>query len=277
MIQQGLVAEAVALGSSLQSLSEKCRAMGAQQIPNGADRVVRADGEIMDRNGMGWNIATSKRCCEKWLLQASMMQAFTLELWVRNGRGGTFLELAGRLDSLRVSIMDEAVFRFFLAIPVDLSVYVNQERPFGDGVWNAFPSSRDDLREAGNCIACSRNSAAVYHAMCALEPAMKALARNVRAPWSPTKSTWHAALLKIEKRIGEIASGPKTRGQPDRVVFLSQAASEFRYFKDGWRNATMHARYKASDKPDAERVLTHVKTFMVLLSSRLRERGSPRQ
>ena len=103
---------------------------------------------------------------------------------------------------------------------------------------------------------------------------MKALSRNVRAPWNAKSSTWHGALVEIEKRIKIIASGPKTKGLASRIAFLSQAASEFRYFKDGWRNDTMHARLKDMDMVEAGRVLSHVKAFMTLIASRLKKRGA---
>ena len=205
-----------------------------------------------------------------------MIQAHSLELWIRHERSATFLEIAARLDSLRSSIQDEAVFRYFLAVPVNLSNYVDHDRPFGETVWTSFPSSRADLCEAGKCIAYGLYSASVYHSMCALEPAMKVLARHVSAPWNPKASTWHGALVEIEKKIKTIASGPKTRGQVSRIAFLSQAASEFRYFKDGWRNDTMHARCKAANNVDAERVLAHVGAFLALLSTRMRERRATR-
>lgn len=276
MIELGLAAEAFQLGRSLQSQVEQYRAVDATVLPRTVGRIVLPNGEFLQRSSMAANIAATTRACQRWALTSSLMQASSLEDWIESGPpDSTFQELAGRVAALAGTIQDEAVFRYFYAIPRELSSYVNAERPAGDAVWASFPSSREDLSEACSCIALGRNSAAVYHAMCALEPAMEVLARHVKVPWKPKVSMWNNTLDQIDKAIKAIVGGPKTKGLSERIVFLSQAASEFRYFKDGWRNDTMHARYKASDSLEAQRVLTHVMAFMVLLSSRLWERGAP--
>ena len=55
-----------------------------------------------------------------------------------------------------------------------------------------------------------------------------------------------------------------------RLQFLSEAAKEFVFFKDGWRNYVSQdlASY---DEYQARSVLEHVRAFMIVLSSRLCE------
>jgi hypothetical protein len=51
---------------------------------------------------------------------------------------------------------------------------------------------------------------------------------------------------------------------------LSEAAKEFFYFKDGWRNHVSHAKDKY-DGPQAFSVLNHTSAFMKHLSMGLSE------
>jgi hypothetical protein len=54
------------------------------------------------------------------------------------------------------------------------------------------------------------------------------------------------------------------------MQFLSEAAKEFFYFKDGWRNYVAHGR-AAYDEHQALGVLEHTRSFMNHLATRLSE------
>jgi hypothetical protein len=45
------------------------------------------------------------------------------------------------------------------------------------------------------------------------------------------------------------------------ITYYSDAASQFRHFKDAWRNHVSHGR-EHYDQRDAEKVLTNVREFM---------------
>jgi hypothetical protein len=75
-------------------------------------------------------------------------------------------------------LMDElAECRMFLA-PKDRLSFHDNGRLFGAAVFDAFPSARMDIREAGNCWLFGRNNAVVYHLMCAAEFGLRALAAD---------------------------------------------------------------------------------------------------
>lgn len=121
MIEIGLIAESVALGSSLESQAAQYRALGSAELAPPGQRVVH-NGIVYERESMAHNVATTTRACKQWHLQASMLLAFSLESWLRLGVPGTkFLELAGRIDALKSSILNEAAFRYYLIIPTELS------------------------------------------------------------------------------------------------------------------------------------------------------------
>jgi hypothetical protein len=64
------------------------------------------------------------------------------------------------------------------------------------------------------------------------------------------------------------------KGEKDRKLqFLSEAAKEFAYFKDGWRNFVSHGHEKYDDAK-ALSVLEHTRAFMNHLASQLSEDSS---
>jgi hypothetical protein len=76
---------------------------------------------------------------------------------------------------------------------------------------------------------------------------------------------------QIESRIDNERKNLK-RGldKDERLNFLSQAAKEFFYFKDGWRNYVSHNRV-TYDEPEAFRTLEHSRAFIVRLATKLKE------
>jgi len=185
--------------------------------------------------------------------------------------------------TLANAINVELKSRLFMFIPPEDARWFNQEAKFGPRVAWAFPSAAADIWEAGNCYAAGRYGSAIYHAICALEPALRELARNVKVKWRPATTTWGTAVRQIEAKIAALLSPkPKVAGQRqrrmakkvlERQAFLRDGAKEFKYFKDKWRDPMAHARLENVEKEDAETVLTHARSFMVHLSSRLKEKG----
>jgi hypothetical protein len=84
---------------------------------------------------------------------------------------------------------------------------------------------------------------------------------------------WKNIIEPIEKRIKAIENDPKSKQKDDDLKFYSQAAVQFRYFKDAWRNHVCHLRQQY-DIHQAQSVLQHVTDFMETISTRLRESAS---
>jgi hypothetical protein len=82
---------------------------------------------------------------------------------------------------------------------------------------------------------------------------------------------WHNIIEEIESNIKNLAKGPKTPPNTvERLKFLSEAAKEFTYFKDGWRNHVSHNRM-SYDASQAYSAISHVSAFMQHLSTQLKE------
>ena len=80
---------------------------------------------------------------------------------------------------------------------------------------------------------------------------------------------WHNIIDQIESKIAaERKTLPSGAPRNERLQFLSEAAKEFFYFKDGWRNYVSHNRANYDDH-QALSTLEHTRAFMTHLSSKL--------
>lgn len=162
------------------------------------------------------------------------------------------------------SEMDEKTFLLL----TDASDY-EKPAPFGQSAYDAFPSAQYDVSEASNCFALERYSASVHHSMSALEPGLKVLAVDVGA--AVNDGMWKGVLDRIESKIESLKKTlPRGAARNDRLQFLSAAAKEFFYFKDGWRNYIAHAKAQY-DREQALGAMNHVGAFMRHLATKLHE------
>jgi hypothetical protein len=178
-------------------------------------------------------------------------------------------EIAVALKGLRWKIEQELRDRVFLYLDPKEAGLFAAEFPFGESVGTAFPSATFDVREAAQSYAVGRHTACVFFCMRSLEHGLRALAVDVGRTFD--RQQWHNVIEEIESEVRSIAkTGPKTPEKDERVKWLSEAAKEFFYFKDGWRNYVTHGRSRY-DGPQALSMLEHVRAFMTHLASRLGE------
>lgn len=170
------------------------------------------------------------------------------------------------LMRLMESEMDK---RLFLVVQPDAAKYYQQGALFGDQVHTAFPEARDDIREAGSCYATGAATATVYHCMRALEAPLRWMTEELGVPFGD--DGWQVVINNMEATIREEGrSLPRGSAKSERLRFLGEAAKEFVYFKDGWRNYAAHA--KASyDHRDALTVLDHTGAFMRMMAKAMAE------
>lgn len=102
-----------------------------------------------------------------------------------------------------------------------------------------------------------------------LECGLRALAHNVGRTFETQQ---------LQNIIDEINSSieaerktlPRGKERNERLQFLSEAAKEFVYFKDGWRNYVSHGRGDY-DGHQARSVMEHVRSFMNHLATQLND------
>src|SRR5437588_7499290 len=70
--------------------------------------------------------------------------------------------------------------------PEKARYFESMEPPFGQKVFDQFPSAIDDAVEASNCLALERNTAVVFHVMRVMEAGLKVLAAELGIPYAPS-------------------------------------------------------------------------------------------
>lgn len=179
----------------------------------------------------------------------------------------TDAKLVAIIGEVEEAILGELEGALFFAVSPSSEGLYDQQELFGPEVNSKFGSSSFHIKEAGNCMAFARWTAAVYHLMCVLEIGLDSMAAALNLPAS--QKNWNTILEDIKIAIAALGPGNGPTWKEDQA-FFSTAALEFRLFKP-WRNDVAHGRAKATEE-EAEKILTHVKSFMIHLSSRLQER-----
>ncbi len=168
------------------------------------------------------------------------------------------------------NIEKELSLKTFLVVsPERTKFYSETPNPFGASVADSFPSTSYDAFEASRCYALGRNTACVFHLMRVLEIGLRTFANRFNVPSDHTN--WHNIIEGIERAVRNMANDPnRPTDWKDQQEFFSQAASNFMFVKDAWRNYTAHARGKYTDE-EAETILINVRAFAQKLASRLHE------
>jgi hypothetical protein len=137
--------------------------------------------------------------------------------------------------------------------------------PWGALVNERYSAASKDIEAAHRCLALREWTASVFHCMRVLEHGLRPMA--TRFDVSFATDSWHAVIQGIENGIDGLRN-KKGLTEADRkdITFYSDAAMQFRYFKDAWRNHVSHARTHYDDK-DAPRIHDHVRDFMQHLAT----------
>ena len=171
-------------------------------------------------------------------------------------------ELAILIRELNNNLLVELSSAWFLIIPADRRFVYEQRSPiFGLEVHAAFPDARRDIAAAGRCYALDEWTACVVHLMRALEHALRWLAARVGLdPEAMKVENWKNIIDQIEKKIREMESLPKGAEKSETIQFLSEAATQFRWFKDAWRNEAVHG-HVYYDERDGSLIFLHISDF----------------
>ena len=166
----------------------------------------------------------------------------------------------------------------FVSISTPSACFFENENLFGKSVRSAFPSAKEEIKAAGNCMAVGLDTAAVFHLMRAAEFGMRALAvkLNVKLKRKPIEHAgWNELIEQIEKKIRDRRerydkSRKKNKKELEFLKFCRMMADELFIFKEIWRNNTMHSisSYNASE---AMGVFNRVQSFMQRLAAKISE------
>lgn len=206
----------------------------------------------------------------------STYNAVYLKTHIDMGEPYTAESMYKELEGLLQAILTELPRQAFVYIRSPHREYFEKENLFGDGVYQAFPSIRVEIKNAGNALAVGLSTAAVFHFMRTAEKGMQVLAwdrrvGNVRNK-PPELHQWQDILNGVQGEVNKITGWPNSRGlaKIQAEEFYNGALAEFRGFKDAWRNHVMHSR-RDYEFDEAKAVLSHVSRFMSALATRLSE------
>lgn len=226
-----------------------------------------------------WELNADGRAAVKRSLEKLHNLAERLNLRVSSDMMGSRLKAdnlpqsEGEWSVLGEVLKTELKSRLFLSVPPHLAPYYERTGIVGDAVIAAFPRASEEIRAAGTCFATGQNTACVFHAMRAAEIGVRALgeALQITLTCPIEEAEWQAILNAITPKIRDIENLPKsTPGRDDDLNFYSEAAAQFRFFKNGWRIRVAHARASYSE-PQAKEALDHVRSFFETISVRLKE------
>jgi HEPN domain len=173
-------------------------------------------------------------------------------------------------DLLIDAIRSELRSKLFVYIPSRRATYF--ETVPAPGVEDAFPSASKEIVAACSCLAAALYTASVFHSMRAAEIGVRAMGieLGVTFPYDISLADWQNILDQIESKIKAMKDLLRSEKKDSDQRFFSEAATQFRYFKDGWRVRVTHAR-ETYDELQAIKVVDHVKDFFETLAERLKE------
>lgn len=185
-----------------------------------------------------------------------------------------YTSLMSQARTARQSVIDDLGAHVFLYIDPQNKELIEQESPpFGQEVIAVFPEARRDIEAAARCLALEENTACVFHLMRALEYGLRGFAVVVGVDSEGLDlENWKNIIDRIESKIRAIENEKRSQSKSERAQVFSEAASEFRHFKDAWRNSVSHAKANSFyDNREARKVFEHVQTFMQLISRQNRK------
>jgi hypothetical protein len=177
-------------------------------------------------------------------------------------------EMRVLLETVTAGLKNQLVYRY----SSDKSRVLFRWKEDWAAVLQSFTSAEEDIRAAVDLWALGHATASVFQFMRVLERGLRILARDVGITFDV--QNWQNVIDQIESEIRQLGKSlPSGQPKNERLLFLSQAAKEFVYFKDGWRNYVSHGR-GIYDEHQARSVMEHVRSFMTTLSSKLSEWNS---
>jgi hypothetical protein len=204
-------------------------------------------------------------CSSSWLNSSAAQIKRIKNLIIGRDHGPD--EVYHSMLNLMSRLTDDVATLILMQLEPDRLQYYDALDLFGEAVSAKFPDAVSDIREAGNCFATGRHTACVFHLMRVLEKGLFALAKSLRIKTLKTFNyeNWQNIIDQIESKIREAEKSPRSPKKTENLKRLGDAAKEFRYIKNAWRNHVMHSRVSYNES-EAESILRHVGEFIKALA-----------
>jgi hypothetical protein len=191
---------------------------------------------------------------------------------VQQGYRWTVERLLDALEGLKRELVPALHKRRFAYFPPPNDKFFDRADLFGEKVGKKIPASRQDIKEAGTCLAAGLYTACVFHLMRVAEHGLRKLARKFhvvlvhKGHRSPMEEEgWGKIILALKDKIEEahrVTSKPKKR---ERLRFYSDLTDHVLFMRDLWRNDVSHVRGRYNEE-EAKMAWSRVERFMQLLA-----------
>jgi hypothetical protein len=172
------------------------------------------------------------------------------------------------VDHLQLQMFDELDRLRLYHVPEAMVPLYENELPFGEQVFDRFPSAVPDSRNAGRCLALGQPTACMFHLMRVMERGLAAYAAKLGIPYA---SSWEAYTRQLESQF-KVEWAKKEKAWKKVEPFHKQILGDIIGIKTAWRNPTVHI---VSDYTEAEALRAYfaVAGFMNNLAKKVREGG----
>jgi hypothetical protein len=183
--------------------------------------------------------------CEKLNLYTTCQRIFELTAQIGNPIQSCYWsEIESGLKGIQWAMERDLTLPNFAYFHPKKAEYFEREKLFGEKVFNDFPAMREDIKNAGNCLASDLNDAAVFYLLRIVEMSLRDLARNLKAKFPKTPldyEGWKGVVDAIDNRLSE--KTPKARGpkQAKALKFKHDLLADFKAF-EVLRNDILHGR-----------------------------------
>ncbi|MDG4890468.1 hypothetical protein [Mesorhizobium sp. WSM4887] len=185
----------------------------------------------------------------------------------RLNNGAMYRDLEYGFNAIKDALDDGLEGHFIYRYPAHRARILSEWKNDWRAVYTRFPESVNDIRVGVDLWALQHHTASVFHMMRVLEIGLRALAHDLQLSF--TIENWQNIVDRIEAAIKQQQKSlPRGEERNSRLQFLGEAAKEFSYFKDGWRNYVSHNKTDY-DEHQSRSVMEHVSHFMAILAKGL--------
>lgn len=175
------------------------------------------------------------------------------------------------------AIIAELKLRLYLRIPDDRAKYWEKADLLTEPARQKFPMAYAELTASSTAFACGLWVASVFHSMRAAEVGLRAMAIDLGVTFTHgdlSLEQWMTIIRSVEAKIKEIEQEKKSTDKADRQRFYSEAAAQFRFFKDGYRVRAAHV-FDPFSQSQALSILNQTCAFFEVLAEKMTEPGRP--
>ena len=181
------------------------------------------------------------------------------------------LLLYNDLGHLQHRVLDELRDHYYYPVTVPYALLYASEVPFGQRVYDQFPSARSDIVEAGKCLSLGQGTATVFHLMRAMEVMLRVLSRELGIGWAPS---WESHIKQISTKMTEHYKKKSVTWKRKEPLFR-EICGDLNAVKMTWRNPTMHI-VREYNLAEANSVYSAVRAFIQRMAdANFKEKGKP--